>query len=182
MSLRADILGLRRDLKRLSVKGEKRLVRRYGYLPPLKRVGYYRRLRMAAGRMLRRAGLRRPATPAEVWDPGLKHSESTGGAGTLLIWAIGTDPDTLRAACRGFQRLQLILPEFVPVLITDIADFAFFSRLGWLVEYVPTLTGPAEDYAGRKQRYLAWRYRDALALPVTAGLQPDLRREELLVD
>jgi hypothetical protein len=62
------------------------------------------------------------------------------------------------------------IPRFVPILVTDVPDFAFFSRLGWLVEYVPTLAPPAGDYAERKRRYLAWRYRDAPALPASAGL------------
>jgi hypothetical protein len=44
---------------------------------------------------------------------------------------------------------------YAPVLITDVAEFAFFSRLGWLVEYVPKLSAPAEAYAARKLRYLA---------------------------
>jgi hypothetical protein len=68
----------------------------------------------------------------------------------------------------------------VPVLVTDVADFAFFSRLGWLVEYVPALSTPADDYGERKRRYLAWRYRDAPALPVSAGLAEFAQVQELL--
>jgi hypothetical protein len=74
------------------------------------------------------------------------------------------------------------LPGFVPVLVTNVADFAFFSRLGWLVEYVPALSAPAGGYAERKQRHLAWRYRDAPALPVSAGLTDEsiaLARSEI---
>jgi hypothetical protein len=72
------------------------------------------------------------------------------------------------------------MPGFAPVLVTDVADFAFFSRLGWLVEYVPPLSAPAGEYAGRKQRHLAWLYRDALALPASVGLMERVRIEEIL--
>jgi hypothetical protein len=87
-----------------------------------------------------------------------------------VIWAFGMDRDTLRAACRGLETLTSTLPGFVPILITDVRDFAFFSRLGWLVEYVPTLSAPASAYAERKRRYLAWRYRDVPAVHASAGL------------
>jgi hypothetical protein len=108
--------------------------------------------------------------------------ECSEGARPFVIWALDTDRDTLRAACRGFETLSAAVPGWFPVLITDIADFAFFSRLGWLVEYVPELSAPAGGYAERKQRYLAWRYRDAPALPVSAGLTEDVPIEELLID
>jgi hypothetical protein len=99
-----------------------------------------------------------------------------------VIWALDTDRETLRAACRGFETLHQALPDFTPVLVTNVADFAFFSRLGWLVEYVPTLSPPAGGYAERKRRYLAWRYRDAAALPVSAGLKEGVQVQELLLD
>jgi hypothetical protein len=68
--------------------------------------------------------------------------------------------------------------------VTNVADFSFFSRLGWLVEYLPALSSPADGYAERKKRYLAWRYRDAPILPVSAGLglEEGMPIEELLVD
>lgn len=182
MRLRAEITSLRQDLQRLSGKPEVKLARRYGRLRPLRRVSLYRRLRAAAGKILRRMGLRPPAPPPEPWRPDLRHGRHTEEAKPLLIWALGTDRDTLRAACRGFEKLHPALPEFAPVLVTDVADFAFFSRLGWLVEYVPALSAPADAYAERKRRYLAWRYRDAPALPVSAGLSEGVRREELLLD
>jgi hypothetical protein len=113
--------------------------------------------------------------------PVLKQVHRGDEAKPLVIWALGMDRETLRTACRGFEMLQVSLPHFVPVLVTDVADFAFFSRLGWLVEYVPSLSAPAGRYAERKQRYLAWRYRDAAVLPATAGLIDVVRIEELLV-
>jgi hypothetical protein len=68
------------------------------------------------------------------------------------------------------------------VLITNVADFAFFSRLSWLVEYVPSLSAPADGYSVHKLRYLAWRYRDLPALPATADIEEDSLLEDLLVD
>ena len=71
---------------------------------------------------------------------------------------------------------------WAPVLVTDVADFAFFSRLNWLVEYVPSLSAPADGYFEHKLRYLAWRYRDVPALSVTAEIKGDMLLEDLLVD
>jgi hypothetical protein len=67
------------------------------------------------------------------------------------------------------------------VLITPLSDFAFYSRLGWLVEYLPKL-GNDEAYRERKRRYLAWRYRDATALPLSAGLADAAEVVRLLED
>lgn len=77
--------------------------------------------------------------------------------------------------------MQGSLKNRVPVLVTDVADFSFFSRLGWLVEYVPSLS-TAGGYAARKERYLAWLYRDVPAVPVTVGLYETVRAEDLLLD
>ena len=181
MSLPAEIVRLREDLRRSFGRAEARLVRRYGRLPPLKRPSPYHRLRRAAGTVLRRLGLR-PATLPEPWLPGLKHVERSDGARPLIIWALGMDRDVLRDACRGIEQLQPSLRGYAPVLVTDVPDFAFFSRLGWLVEYVPSLNAPACNYAERKRRYLAWRYRFAPALPATAGLQMRSHIEDLRLD
>jgi hypothetical protein len=181
LSLRAEIMGLRQDFKQLPGKAEMKLARRYGRLPPLERLSLYRRSRRAVGWLLRRLGLRSTPQP-EPWVPLLKHPDSNDEARPLVIWALGMDRETLRTACRGFETLQASLPHFVPVLVTDVADFAFFSRLGWLVEYVPSLSAPAGHYAERKRQYLAWRYRDAPVLPATAGLRDVVRIEELLID
>jgi hypothetical protein len=97
----------------------------------------------------------------------------------LLIWAVGTDRDTLREACGGFSKLHDSLPGFAPVLVTDVADFAFFSRLGWLVEYLPRLAGEGGPYEERKARFLARLYRGAPTLPVDAGLEVGSRLEEI---
>ena len=181
MSLHAETEILRRRLQQMAIEAETDLRSRYALrIPPRSRVGLYRRLRMTVGAILRQLGLRR--SRPEPWLAGLNHMESSEEARPFVIWALDTDRDTLRAACRGFETLQAALPGWVPVLITDIADFAFFSRLGWLVEYVPELSAPAGGYAGRKQRYLARRYRDAPALPVSAGLTEGVPLEGLLID
>lgn len=140
----------------------------------------HHRLRRSVGRMLRKLNLRAPPS-LEPWLPALKHVESSNGARPLVIWALGMDRDTLRAACRNFKMLHAATPHVVPVLVTDVPDFAFFSRLGWLVEYVPLLSAPAVAYAERKRCYLAWRYRDVPAVHASAGLRDDVRMEDLLL-
>ena len=168
MSLPADAAHLRKQLKRSFGRAESRLARRYERLP-LESLTVFRRFRKAAGRLRRRL-FRQPVPLPEPWLAGLKHSERGDEARPFVIWALGTDRETLRQACRGFETLSASLPGYMPVLVTDVADFAFFSRLHWLVEYVPSLPPPAGRYAERKRRYLAWLYRDAPALPASAGL------------
>src|SRR5690606_9673716 len=95
---------------------------------------------------------------------------TSAGAKPLLIWAVGADRGSLRESFRGFARMQEALPNFAFVVVTDVADFAFFSRLGWLVEYLPRVSGEGEQYEERKARFLARLYRDAPVLPLKAGL------------
>ena len=92
------------------------------------------------------------------------------------------DRDGLRDACVKIKKLQTTSPGWAPVLVTDIADFAFFSRLSWLVEYVPSLSAPAGWYSERKLRYIAWRYRDVPVLPATVEFKENMLLEDLLVD
>lgn len=72
--------------------------------------------------------------------------------------------------------------KFIPVLITDQADFAFYSRLGWLVEYLPHLPGSGESYFDRKLAYLAWRYQDVPVIDLSADPVFDGDLESLSVD
>lgn len=182
MTLMAETEALRRHLEKLACESEAELAARYALrFPPHEQLSVYRRIRMIVGRMLRDLGLR-SARPVEPWLPGLKHVKREDSARPFLIWALGADRDVLREACRGFAAQLDASPNRVPVLVTDVADFAFFSRTGWLVEYVPVLSSPADNYAARKERYLAWRYRDAPALPVSAGLRKGGRIEEWLLD
>ena len=146
------------------------LAQRYALRPvQSETLSLYRRVRRAVGLKLRELGLRR-APPPEPWLPALNFIEYSNGAQPLVIWALGMDRDTLRATCGDFKRMNREAPDLIPILVTDVADFAFFSRLGWLVEYVPALSWPAQQYAERKRRYLAWRYRDAAAVSVSEGL------------
>lgn len=116
-------------------------------------------LRLIPPRVIRRA-----------WLLTLKHSSSTSDAKTLLIWALGMERDSLRNACLGFQQFLASRQNLAPVLVMDVADFAWFSRLGWMVEYLPELEGEGMSYQERKRDYLAWRYRDAVVVPGAAGL------------
>lgn len=179
MSLPAEVTRLRQELERSFGKAEVKLARRYERLP-LEHLTAYRRFRKAVGRMRRRL-FRQPLPTPEPWLPLLKHVDRGDETSPLVIWALGIDGETLREACRGFQKLQSSLPGFAPVLVTDTADFAFFSRLGWLVEYVPSLAEPADGYASRKRRYLAWRYRDATVVPASAGLDDNVRIKDLSI-
>lgn len=181
MSVGNEIEDLRLHLQELASKADVDLTKRYALRPlPGDHPGLYRQIRRRFGGILRRLGLR-ATPPSEPWLPGLKHVCHIDEPSALLIWALGTDRETLRTACRGFQAMQGSLKNRVPVLVTDVADFSFFSRLGWLVEYVPSLS-TAGGYAARKERYLAWLYRDVPAVPVTVGLYETVRAEDLLLD
>lgn len=179
MNTDTEIAELRRELCRLAGETEPAHVQRYALkFPPPENISPYRRMRRWLGRVLRRLGLRR-APPVEPWLPGIGHMPDSETASALVVWALDVRRDDLRRACEGFRTMEGGLRGWAPVLVTDVADFAFFSRLGWLVEYVPALSAPASDYADRKQRYLAWRYRHAPAVPVSIGLRDGLTLQDL---
>jgi len=182
MSLENETTRLRRRFRKLVRAAHRdRLRERYGLVfHPPKDLSFYRRARIAIGRLRRRLGLKRYVDP-EPWPVALKHAPGTDRARPLVIWALGVDRETVLRACKGFQRLQVEAHDFAPVLVTDVADFAFYSRLGWLVEYVPALSEPATSYQRRKLRHLAWRYRDALVLPVSAGLDDNVTSVKTLL-
>lgn len=102
------------------------------------------------------------------WQATLKHAPRAEHVRPLLIWALDYTYEELRQACTALQQRLAYDNTLAPVLITNVADFAFFSRLGWLVEYVPKLGDQGAVYQDRKIRYLAWRYRDALMIPISA--------------
>ena len=188
MSQRAKVDSLRRHLNQLAGEFDTGLSRRYAlqfWTPEIPSL--YRRIRKKAGRLLRWLGLLRrppapPPPPPKPWLTQLNHVDYGNAARPFLIWAMDIERDELRGACDRVKKLQIRSPGWAPVLVTDVADFAFFSRLNWLVEYVPSLTAPADKYSGRKLRYLAWRYREVPALPVTANMNEDMLLEDLLVD
>jgi hypothetical protein len=181
---RADTNSLRRNLKQLAEEFDTGLSQRYALLFPPAEPSFYQRLRANPVRLLRRLGLIPPPQPRPLqpWLTELEHVDYGKAAKPLLIWAIGIGRDELRAACETIRKSQIASRGWAPVLVTDVADFAFFSRLSWLVEYVPTLSAPADGYYEHKLRYLAWRYRDVPALPATVEIGEDMLLEDLLLE
>jgi hypothetical protein len=178
LSLSEEIEALQRHLNDLAHTADDQLTVRYALRQSPRPPGLYWQLRWFAGRIVRRLEAMRILRP-DPWPASLRQAATSAGAKPLLIWAVGTDRDRLREACRGLSRLQQSLPGFALVLITDVADFAFFSRLGWLVEYLPRLVGEGEPYVDRKVRFLARLYRDAPALPVRAGLEASCQADHI---
>jgi len=187
MTLPAEAESLRQRLIQLAQEFDTDINERYALHFPPKKPSLYRRLRAHAGRLLRRLGLMRPLPPQPppVIEPWLTELSLVDYASTpkpLMIWALGIERDNLRSICDRIRKLQPRSPGWAPVLVTDVADFAFFSRLNWLVEYVPSLSAPADGYFERKLRCLAWRYRDVPALSITTDIEEDMLLEDLLLD
>lgn len=172
-----EIGELQREIDRLAAAPDEELEERYALRQPSKPAGFYWQLRWAAGRVLRtlRSITR---TGGDPWPPALKHGGRDPRARAVVIWAVGFDARLLRDACTGIEEAIRALPDRAPVLVTDTADFAFFSRLGWLVEYVPHIDG-ANSYARRKQRFLARLYHGAPMLPPAVGLGGTATRSRL---
>ncbi len=155
---------LRKQLKKWAASPEWQLLVQYELLPLGKRP-WYKSLVWKVGRLLRVARLSRKKYLLQRWQPGLKHAQATGRP--LLFWSDFDNMAMQRDACKELQKVLQSHSDICPVLITRLADFAFYSRLQWLIEYVP---GFSEEYAERKRRYLAWRYRDAAAFPLSEEL------------
>jgi hypothetical protein len=118
-------------------------------------------------------GLVKPINCNEKWVASLKHVPSSPNASLVLVWAVNFDNAVaLKQACLILKE-QFLRSKLLPVLITNHAHFSFYSRLGWLVEYLPDLPGSGESYSDRKLAYLAWRYQAAVVLPLSAGLMAD---------
>ena len=179
MSLLEETRMLRKELAAWAADPEWELLRRYDLLrnkPPDK---FADRCYRRGKNMLADLGMVSPHITKYPWLPTLKHARPSVDQEILLIWALGVERDDLRVACQGFIR-RLDGVGMVPVLVTDVADFASFSRLQWLVEYVPDLSGEGESYRSRKQHYLAWRYRDAVVVPACAGNADDSEWNEVM--
>jgi len=180
LSIVAETLALRRELTALASTPEWDLLSRHDLLgnkpPPL----FQDRVFRFARKLFAATGLIPPYVTKYSWLPTLKHAPKAADAKALLIWAPGVGRDELRQACEGFSGRLKDNTSLAPVLVTDVADFAYFSRLGWLVEYLPELSGEGPSFRERKRRYLAWRYRDALAVPVAAGLASEMEWMNLL--
>jgi hypothetical protein len=169
-NLKEEIKALEQHLRELAAHTDDELATRYLIKRSPWPKGLYWRLRGIVGSVLRWLQAMWPWR-ANPWPVSLKQQSTHPRAKPLLIWAVGIRRDTLREACTGLSERWDSLPGFAPVLITDVADFAFFSRLGWLVEYLPRLAGQGEPYEERKLKYLARLYQGAPVLPVSAGLE-----------
>lgn len=166
---------LRCRLQQLASDPEWGLLVRYELLPQQPAPSLRKRLLQKAGRLLRVLGLSRARYLSQPWREGLRHASAEGRI-TLLIWSDVTDKESSRTACAAFQRFLSAHPQYVPVLVTRLADFAFYSRLGWLVEYLPDIPREGPDYTERKRRYLAWRYRHAVPVLLSSGLTEEGER------
>lgn len=98
------------------------------------------------------------------WSARLRHVDAPEHAVTVVLWGMDLAKDALRQACDDMNNSGRLPDAVLPVLVTNVADFAFYSRLGWQVEYLPALRGESDPYQLRKAAYLAWRYRDAALL------------------
>jgi hypothetical protein len=178
MNFEDEITELRRHLDSLASAAEESPLDRYVMLRPNRPPGLYWQLRWMAGRAQRWLQAR-GILDRNPWPVSLDHSGISRDAKPLLIWAVGTDRDTVRESCLVISGLMDQIPGLAPVLVTDVADFAFYSRLGWLVEYLPPVDGDGEAYESRKAKYLARLYYGAPAIPATAGLAPGTALQEI---
>lgn len=179
LSVVDEVHALRQELGVLAGRPEWQLLARYDLLAGKPPRSFGDRVFRCGRKILAALRLAPPRITSYPWTPVLKHAPVDADARTLLIWAQGVHRDELRQGCAGFLRHLQDGPSFAPVLVTDIADFAWFSRLGWLVEYLPVLPGEGQDHRERKRRHLAWRYRDALIVPLSAGLASDAEWDTL---
>lgn len=170
MDLDAETDELKLYLEKLADTPDDELLTRYTMQRPGRPPGLYWQLRWLAGRVLRWLESR-GILHSEPWPVSLKHADSSSSAKPLLIWAVGIDRETLREACDALSGSLHELPGFAPVLVTDVADFAYFSRLGWIVEYMPRLGGHGEAFEDRKLKHVARLYRGAPVLPAIASLE-----------
>jgi hypothetical protein len=165
-----EIRALDQRLRKLAAQPDDELTERYVIKRSPRPKGIYWQLRGMVGFVVRWFEARWPWQKS-AWPVSLRQQSTEPQAKPILIWAIGTDRETLREACTNLSECWDSFPGFAPVLITDVADFAFFSRLGWLVEFLPRLAGDGEPYDERKLKYLARLYRGAPVFPVRAGLE-----------
>jgi hypothetical protein len=171
---------LRRKLAVLAAKPEWDLLTRCDLLSKKQPSCFRDRAFRLARKSLAATGLFPPHVTKYSWLPTLKQAPLVVDAKALLIWAPEVERTELRRACEGFSRRLEGNSSLAPVLVTNVADFAYFSRLGWLVEYLPELSGEGQSYGKRKRRYLAWRYRDALIVSVSAGLASETEWNALM--
>jgi hypothetical protein len=168
--------ALQQELSDLAASPQDGALDHYRMRKPERPPGIYWQLRWLAGRavrLLESAGIRN----VDSWPANLK--QASGGRKPLLLWALGADRMPLRENCSHLAGLLPALPDYSPVLVTDVADFGFFSRLGWLVEYLPDLSGPGESFQSRKAKFLLRLYGGAPVLPAVAEWQSVSETEQL---
>lgn len=144
------------DLEQHFNAGTKRVsgsfVRKYFLLGEQQRKSFFKN-------PVRWASLLRKRLRLRPWQAGLKHKEVfIGREQVLLIIALGVAQQSIREFCTELDGKLSKEGAQIPVLLTDTADFSFYSRLGWLVEYVPDMDTP---YGKAKLDYLALRYQGA---------------------
>jgi len=139
-----------------------------------------RRLWRIGRNVLTRFKILPPHVTSYPWFATLKHVPKAQAPTTLLIWAVDVQQDKLRKACAAFAARLAENENLAPVLVTDVADFALYSRLGWLVEYVPDLQPRGRAYKESKLGYLAWRYRNAVIVPLAAAFASEMDWQKLL--
>ena len=162
---KTEVLDLRRRWAELARGMDRKLAVRYS--PPPN--GRREKILVSFGNFQDMLGLKGGYIPKGRWPVALKHAEQAEEGRVLLIWALDSEREATRKACDDLSILLSQSRKLIPVLLTDVADFAYFARLGWLVEYLPKWTGTKAAYRDQKLSYLAWRYRDALVVPVAAG-------------
>lgn len=178
MSVVEETRALRRELAALAADPEWNVLVRYDLLRDKAPQSLPDRVWRGVRGLFAAMGVMPPRVTNYPWRPTLKHAPVAEEAKTLLVWAIEIERAALRQACDAIAKR--VPSRFAPVLVTDVADFAYYSRLGWFVEYLPELSGQGPSYRERKRRHIAWRYRDAVSVPVSAGLADEAVWNEVL--
>ena len=115
---------------------------------PPKSDGYFARKKRFVARLFKRGFAPRP------WLPLLRGRPAASGV--AVVYCLDASGETARAAGEKLNDFFL-QNSLAPVLITASPEFSFWSRMGWLVEYLPGDRG----HARRKLKYLGARYRGA---------------------
>lgn len=164
--LQEDVARLRRQLDDLVEADDDDLAKYELSWPPMP-PGWYWRMRWLASVILRWAESKKLRRRGP-WPVRLRQADGIADARPLLFWAVGMTESQVPDICRSIALLQEMLPDSAPVIVTDLAAFAEFSRLRCLVEYLPKLAGVGQPYDVRKARMLARLYRGAPVLPIRA--------------
>ena len=114
-----------------------------------------------------------------TWNSGLKHYTGKSKH-TILVVDNVNDKEKIFKVCTNLKNIFLSLNETSIVLITNYADFHFYSRLGWMIEYLPSALPNSSLYIAQKKQYLAWRYKNSTVLPLSLGFLPDKQVKFLL--